>query len=56
MGNDLIDIKVAAPPRTANAHTWVEMHKTSRRGLESNPDATASGFETETSSLAFVCS
>ncbi|MFN6485990.1 hypothetical protein [Nostoc sp. DedQUE03] len=26
MGNDLIDIKVAAPPRTANAHTWVEMH------------------------------
>ncbi|MEH1971094.1 hypothetical protein [Nostoc sp.] len=26
MGNDLIDIKVAAPPKTANAHTWVEMH------------------------------
>ncbi|MDZ8086494.1 MAG: hypothetical protein RMY16_13195 [Nostoc sp. DedQUE12b] len=26
MGNDLIDIKVATPPRTANAHTWVEMH------------------------------
>ncbi len=26
MGNDLIDIKVASPPRTANAHTWVEMH------------------------------
>ncbi|MEH2377308.1 MAG: hypothetical protein V7K27_00120 [Nostoc sp.] len=25
MGNDLIDIKVASPPRTANAHTWVEM-------------------------------
>ncbi|PHJ55761.1 hypothetical protein VF06_36120 [Nostoc linckia z4] len=26
MANDLIDIKVAAPPKTANAHTWVEMH------------------------------
>lgn len=26
MGNDLIDIKVASPPKTANAHTWVEMH------------------------------
>lgn len=26
MANDLIDIKVATPPRTANAHTWVEMH------------------------------
>ncbi|HYX18754.1 MAG TPA: hypothetical protein VE944_31180, partial [Nostoc sp.] len=26
MGNDLIDIKVATPPRTATAATWVEMH------------------------------
>ncbi|MEH2071627.1 MAG: hypothetical protein V7K47_26315 [Nostoc sp.] len=26
MANDLIDIKVATPPKTANAHTWVEMH------------------------------
>lgn len=26
MANDLIDIKVAAPPRTATAATWVEMH------------------------------
>ncbi|MEH1829516.1 MAG: hypothetical protein V7L22_29970 [Nostoc sp.] len=26
MANDLIDIKVAAPPKTPNAHTWVEMH------------------------------
>lgn len=25
MANDLIDIKVAAPPKTTNAHTWVEM-------------------------------
>ncbi|MHC5822006.1 MAG: ATP-binding protein [Nostoc sp.] len=25
MANDLIDIKVATPPRTANAYTWVEM-------------------------------
>ncbi|MEH2309323.1 ATP-binding protein [Nostoc sp.] len=26
MGNDLIDIKVASPPKTSNAYTWVEMH------------------------------
>jgi hypothetical protein len=26
MANDLIDIKVAAPPKSTNAHTWVEMH------------------------------
>ncbi|PHJ56164.1 hypothetical protein VF14_36695 [Nostoc linckia z18] len=26
MANDLIDIKVAAPPRTATSATWVEMH------------------------------
>jgi hypothetical protein len=26
MANDLIDIKVAAPPKSTTAHTWVEMH------------------------------
>jgi hypothetical protein len=26
MANDLIDIKVATPPKSATAHTWVEMH------------------------------